>query len=152
MAGKTTEAEPKTDEAEGTKSGKKKKLLFIVGPLVLVIVLAAVYFLFLKGGSSTPAKVVHNPGPVVTIDPITINLAGGHFLKLGMALQPEAGATEVSGAKALDAAIELFSGKTITELSSKDGRDKAKAKLVAEVYELYEKQVYDVYFTEFVYQ
>jgi flagellar FliL protein len=151
MTGKTAEAEAKADEAEGKKGGKKK-LILIAAPLVLLIAVAAVYFLVLKGGSSGPQKVVHTPGPVVLIDPITINLAGGHFLKLGMALQPEASATETDGAKALDLAIELFSGKTVAELSTKEGRDKAKATLVEQVYEKYDKQVYDVYFTEFVYQ
>lgn len=153
MTGKT-EAEAKSGEAEEAKDGGggKKKLLLIIGPLVLVIAAAAVYFLFLKGGSSTSKKVVHHPGAVVKLDPITINLAGGHFLKLGIALQPEAGATELDGSKALDVAIELFSNRAITELSTTEGRDKLKAELVEKVSEAYEKQVYDVYFTEFVYQ
>ncbi|HET9657805.1 MAG TPA: flagellar basal body-associated FliL family protein [Kineosporiaceae bacterium] len=149
-----TEAEAKSGEAEeASGGGGKKKLLLIAGPLVLVIAAAAVYFLFLKGGSSSaPKKVVHNPGAVVKLDPITINLAGGHFLKLGIALQPEAGATELDGSKALDVAIELFSNRAITELSTTEGRDKLKAELVEKVSEAYEKKVYDVYFTEFVYQ
>jgi flagellar FliL protein len=152
MAAKT-EAEAKTDEAEGGKKGGKKKLLLIAGPLVLVIVLAAVYMLVLKpSGSSGPKKVVHTPGAVVKLDPITINLAGGHFLKLGLSLQPDVSATETDGSKALDDAIELFSGKAVTELATKDGRDKAKATLVDMVSKSYEEKVYDVYFTEFVYQ
>ncbi len=152
MAAKT-EAEDQTDESEG-KPGGKKKLLLIAGPLVLVIALAAVYLLVLKpSGSSGPKKVVHNPGVITTLDPITINLSGGHFLKLGLALQQDKKVAEaVSGAKALDAAIELFSGKTIAELSTKDGRDKAKEKLVETVTEDYDNEVYDLYFTEFVYQ
>jgi flagellar FliL protein len=97
MAGKTAEAESKAETTE-EKGGSKKKLLLIVGPLVVIGALAAVYFLFLRGGSSAdPHKVVHHPGAVVALDPITINLAGGHFLKLGLALQPEAGATELDG-------------------------------------------------------
>jgi flagellar FliL protein len=153
MAAKT-EAESKADEAEGGKKGGKKKLLLIAGPLVLVIVLAAVYMLVLKpSGSSAPKKVVHTAGAITSLDPITINLAGGHFLKLGMGLQQDKKVAEaVSGAKALDAAIELFSGKTVTELSSKEGRDKAKEKLIETVTEDYENEVYDVYFTLFVYQ
>lgn len=155
MAGKT-EADAKTEEAEESKGGKKK-LLLIIGPVILVALLAAGYFLFLKpSGSSAPKKVVHTPGEVVTLDPITINLAGGHFLKLGMALQADANAGgghgKLTGAQALDIAIEQFSGKTVTELSTKEGRDKAKEALIEHVTEAYENEVYDVYFTEFVYQ
>jgi flagellar FliL protein len=154
MASKTDEAEAKTGEDEGTKGGKKKLILIVVP--VLIIVLGAAWFLFLKPpGEEEPKKVEHMPGAVTTLDPITINLAGGHFLKLGMALQADANAgghEELTGAKALDTAIELFSGKSVTELSTKEGREKAKETLVEHVTEAYEKKVYDVYFTEFVYQ
>jgi flagellar FliL protein len=159
MAGKTEEAEAKTgdDEEKAKGGGGKKKLLLIVGPVLLLVIAAAVYFLFFKpSGTAEPKKVVHVPGEVVTLDPITINLAGGHFLKLGMALQSDAGAAgghgKLTGAQALDAAIELFSGKTVTELSTKEGREKAKEKLVEDVTERYHEVVYDIYFTEFVYQ
>ena len=63
-----------------------------------------------KGAKPAPPK--PTPGAVVKLDPITVNLAGGHFLKLGLSLQASADAGEdVSGAKALDAAIEQFTGK-----------------------------------------
>ena len=71
---------------------------------------------------------------MLEVDPITINLAGGHFLKLGMGLQVVEGAHEApSGAKALDLAISQFSGKTIAELSTAEGREKNKAELTARV-------------------
>ena len=59
---------------------------------------------------------------------------------------------EVSGAKALDAAIELFSGRSIDDLAKRDGREKAKKALVSEVSELYGHKVFDIYFTDFVMQ
>jgi flagellar FliL protein len=153
-----SDSDEKKDDAKG---GGNKKLIMIVAPLVLVLILVLVYFLVLKpGGSSAAAgeakatpSVSYVPGPVIKLEPITINLAAGHFLKLGLSLQGSASAgEEVDGAKALDAAIELFSGKTIDELSTKEGREKAKKKLVDHVGELYEHEVYDVYFTEFVMQ
>lgn len=155
MAGKTDEAETKPGGEEEAKKGGKMKII-IIGVVALVLV-AAAYFLFLKpSGSKETKKPEPVPGEVVTLDPITINLAGGHFLKLGMALQPDAKASgghgKLSGAIALDTAIELFSGKTVTELSAKEGREKAKEKLVEEVAERYHHAVYDIYFTEFVYQ
>jgi flagellar basal body-associated protein FliL len=70
---------------------------------------------------------------VVKLDSITINLAGAHFLKLGIALQPTAAATELDGSKALDLAISEFSQMTIDELSTAEGRDKAKDELVARI-------------------
>jgi flagellar FliL protein len=148
----TTGAGPATAEGGKAKGGgRKKKLLVLV--LVVVIALAAGYLLVLKpkGRPGPPPKPV--AGSVVKLDPITINLAGGHFLKLGLSLQARADAgEEVSGAKALDAAIELFSGRTIDDLARRDGREKAKKALVTEVSERYEDKVYDIYFTDFVMQ
>ena len=148
----TTGAPPATaEDGEAKGGGRKKKLVVVV--LVAVIALAAVYLLVLKpkGKPGPPPKPV--AGAVVKLDPITINLAGGHFLKLGLSLQATADAgEEVSGAKALDAAIELFSGRSIDDLAKRDGREKAKKALVGEVSELYEHKVFDIYFTDFVMQ
>lgn len=138
------------DKSEGKGGGKKKLVLMLVP--AIVIVAAAGWFLFLKP-SGGPETAKPTPGPITTIDAITINLAGGHFLKLGLALQADSSVAEAEdGSKALDAAIEIYSGMTIDELSKREGRDKTKDELVKQVYELYEKKVYDVYFTEFVYQ
>ena len=43
------------------------------------------------------------PGEVVTLEPIQINLAAGHYLRIGIALQLTAKAHEADGSKALDA-------------------------------------------------
>src|SRR5690348_5441656 len=148
----TTAAPPATDEAGQAKGGGRKKVIIIA--VVAVVVAAAVYLLVLKpkdAAAAAPPK--PTPGAVVKLDPITVNLAAGHFLKLGLSLQASADAGEdVSGAKALDAAISLFTGRTVDELAKKDGREKAKAALVKQVAELYENKVYDVYFTDFVMQ
>jgi flagellar FliL protein len=149
------EAEAKEGEAEAKKGGPMKLLLIIV-PIVLLLVGGVVAFFVLKGGSSSSASptatktVKHTPGTVVTAAPITINLAGGHYLSLGLALQPEKTATEVEPSKAEDLAIEVFSGMTVADLSTTKGRNEAKAELVKRVSEVYEKGVYDIYFTSFV--
>ena len=149
------------DKEEGKGGGGKLKLILMILPTVLLAV-ALAYFMFLKpsGTDATAAAEAeatptstYVPGVVVPIDPITINLAGGHFLKLGMTLQASADAAEApSGAKALDAAIELYSGMTIDEIATAKGREKTKKELVEKVTELYEKEIYDIYFTTFVYQ
>jgi flagellar protein FliL len=148
-----TEAEAANGE-DGTaaKGGGRKKLIIIV--LAVLLLLAGGYLFVLKPKMAKPAgppKPV--PGAVVKLDSITINLAGGHFLKLGLSLQATAAAGEdVSGAQALDAAIDLFSNKTIKELATREGREDAKTALVKRVSQLYEGKVYDVYFTDYVMQ
>jgi len=148
----TTAAAPGTDEAGQAKGGGRKKMVTVA--LVALVAVAAVYMLVLKpkdAAAAPPPK--PKPGAVVKLDPITINLAAGHFLKLGLSLQASADAgEEVPGAKALDAAIALFSGRTVESLAKSEGREKAKAALIKEVSERYENKVYDIYFTDFVMQ
>jgi flagellar protein FliL len=122
-----------TEETEA-KGGGKKKLIIIVLPVVLLLA-AAGWFFFLKPDNSGAPVVLPEPtpGPVVKLEPITVNLAAAHFLKFGMAIQPIAGAAEVDGSKALDLAISQFSQMTIEELSTAEGRSKAKEELVARI-------------------
>jgi len=119
---------------EAKAKGGKMKLIIMVLPVLLVAGGAAWFFL-LRGGGGEEAKAVPEPtpGPVVTLDPITVNLASGHFLKVGLALQTDASAKEVDGSHALDLAISEFSGDTIDELSSAEGRERAKRELVARI-------------------
>lgn len=155
MAKKTADDEKKADEAGG---GGKKKLIMIVAPVLVVVAAAAWFFLFRGGGDAAEAEAAKEPehvaGAVVRLDAVTVNLAGGHFLKLGLGLQQDAaaGAETLDGAKALDLAIELFSGMAMDELATAEGREAAKEKLVEHVSEAYEDEIYDIYFTEFVMQ
>ncbi len=123
------------EKAEEPKKSGKGKLIIMIVP-VLLLIAGGVYFFVLKPdkAEATTTLPEPKPGAVVQLDPITINLAGGHFLKVGMALQPTATAgEEVSGAKALDLAIGEFSGKTLDDLSSAKGRTEAKDELVARI-------------------
>lgn len=142
------------EPAEG--GGKKKKLIMIIA---MVTLLGAGAYFFLKPGAGAEAVAgtaspspSYEPGEVLDLDAITINLAGGHYLKLGMSLQATADAGEITGAQALDAAIDLFSNKTMDELAASEGREQAKGELIKEVHELYDESVYDIYFTQFVMQ
>jgi flagellar FliL protein len=127
MAGKDADKDKGTEE----KGGKKK--IIIIAPLVLLLA-AAGWFFFLRGGEETTTLPAPEAGEMIEVDPITINLAGGHFLKLGMGLQVVKGAHAApSSAKALDLAISQFSGKTLAELSTAEGREKNKAELTARV-------------------
>ena len=117
---------------------------------------AAVYqFVLAPKGAKAAAPPKPTPGAVVKLDPITVNLAGGHFLKLGLSLQASADAGEdVSGAKALDAAIEAVqrqdaSASCRPRRRAGQGRRRCWSRPSSG---LYEGKVYDIYFTDFVMQ
>ena len=140
-------AEKAPDEAaEEEKKGGRKKLIIIA--VAVLLIAGAAYWFFLKPSGPTPPP---EPGEILPMDATQINLADGHYLRLGMALQLTTGAEEADGSKALDAAMELFSGRRLEQIEG-HRRDVLKAKLVKELEELYEGDVMDVYFTEFVTQ
>ncbi|MGQ0843560.1 MAG: flagellar basal body-associated FliL family protein [Sporichthyaceae bacterium] len=139
-------------------SAKKKKIAIAV---VLLVALGAAYLFVLK---PKPAATTGPPEPgiVVQLDPLTLNLADGHYLKLSMALQFTAAASaggghggaaeEPDGSQALDIAIAQLSNRKVAELNSAAARKKAKAALLEAVAKAYHDDVMDIYFTEFVMQ
>jgi len=144
----------KKDKAEGAQEpGKKmgkKKLIMILVPVLLLAV--GGYFIFGKSGSAA-AKPAPIPGAILKLEPIYLNLSDGHYLKLGLALQETTlAAPDIDGSKALDAAIALFSQISMTQLSTPDGRDMVKKRLIKKVQDLYAEEVMSVYYTEFVMQ
>jgi flagellar FliL protein len=140
------------DEIVGAETPKKgKKKLVIV--MVLVLVLAGAGYFVMGRGSKAEAAPAPVAGAAVPLEAINLNLAGGHYLKLGLALQATADAKEApDGSKALDLAIEVFSNKSLAELNSAASRHKAKEDLVKRISKAYDGDVMDVYLTEFVTQ
>jgi flagellar protein FliL len=159
-----TLAPPAPTEATVDPAGKKggRKRLVLVLPVLLV--LAAAGWFFLKPGSAAAEKV--EPGPVVQLDAITLNLSDGHYLKLGLALQltkkagEEAAAAHaagpaepaVDGAPALDAAISVLGDRSYAQLLAPGGRAKAKVAVETVIKQRYEGKVLEVYLTQFVMQ
>ncbi len=145
------------ETADAAKGGRKKKLVMIVVP-VLLAVLAAWYFVLGpgSGGSSAEEKPQSvEPGEVVALEPITMNLADGRLLKVGLALQlplEPASEHEVSGSVALDETIAFLGEHTYAQLAAPAGRQEAKKELSHRVAERYHHDVLEVYFTEFVMQ
>jgi flagellar FliL protein len=133
------------DAAEG---GGKKKLIIIV--VALLVVGAAAYHFVLAPKPKKKEKPV--AGAVVALEPRQVNLQGGHYLKLGLALQGTTKAKELDGSKALDAAIGLFSGRSMEEVTRPKERRHLKTELTKELEHLYEGEVMGVYFTDFVTQ
>ena len=168
----TTPTLPRNDRAEGvTKDGSakptakkgragaerfRKKKLVIVGALLVVAVTA---YSFLLKPKPTPSG-EPEPGLIVKLDPLTLNLADGRYLKLAMALQFTAAASseghgeggEPDGSKALDLAIAQLSNRKIAELNTAQARDAVKKTLLDAVTKAYHDEVMDIYFTEFVMQ
>lgn len=142
-------------QAEAPAKKSRKKLLLVVGAVVLLAGGAAAYLLLGKGGGGEPAaEPAPVPGAVLTVEPVSLNLAEGHYLRLGLALQltEEAGEEAPDTARALDLAIALFSGRTVAEVSDPATRDALTAELAHQLAEAYEGEVMDVYLTNYVTQ
>jgi flagellar FliL protein len=138
-------------EAAAEAPKKSKKKLIIIVAAVLVLAGAAYYVLMVRGGPDKPAA--PTPGLVVPLEPIQVNLAGEHYLRVGISLQMTADAEkEIDGGKALDATIAEFSGKPVAKVNDPRSRELYKKELLEKLAERYEKTVMDIYFTEFVTQ
>lgn len=141
----TTTATPPDAAVE---PGRSKKKLVLVLAVVIVAALAGGWFFFLSPAESSEPK----PGEVVAMEPIQINLASGHYLRVGLALQLTEGAHEVDASKAADAAITVFSGLPVAEANKPAVREKLRHQLAEKLIERYHGDVMEVYFTEYVTQ
>ncbi|WP_028050732.1 flagellar basal body-associated protein FliL [Cellulomonas sp. URHD0024] len=147
----TPTAEPESEAPSKKKS--KKKLMVVV--LVAVLAVGGGAYWFLGRGGTPAAEAAPEKGVVLTIDPVSLNLAQGHYLRLGLALQltKKVGTTDVPDtAEALDMAISLFSGHTVAEVTDPKTRAALKAQLVTELGKAYDGKVMDVYLTNYVTQ
>ena len=141
----TTQTLQATEDAAA--KGGKKKLLVIALVAILAIGGAAYWFVLKPKPEKAP-----EPGEVVSLEPIQVNLAAGHYLKVGIALQLTKGTKEADGSKALDATIHLFSGQSMDQLTRVEGRERLKKELEKELEHRYHDEVMGVYFTDFVTQ
>lgn len=137
-----------TDVPEDVEEKPKRSRKKLVVILVAVLVVGGGGYWFMRPKPPAPPK----PGEVVKLDPIQVNLAASHYLRLGIALQLVQGAKEADGSKALDAAIAEFSGADMAEVNDPAKREVLKEQLEKELHHRYEGDVMGVYFTEFVTQ
>jgi flagellar FliL protein len=143
----STIAAPDAATADEPPKKGRKKLLLVVLVLMLGAAAGAYFFLLKPGGEHAP-----KPGEVAPLDSIQINLADGHYLRLGIALQLTETAKEVDGSKALDAAIEVFTGRSVGDIDDGDTRERLRDQLENKLEERYPDEVMGVYFTEYVTQ
>ena len=147
----------KETPAEAPKKSKKMLMIIVIALVVLGGGGAGAFFML--GDSAEAAEEKPVKGAVVAMDTaLTINLAGGHYLKLGFSLQQteEAGTESVDTSEALELAIDEYTGKNIAELATEKGREELKADLLKKIEKAYteedKKMVMDIYFTQFVTQ
>ena len=147
----TTSTKEKATEAEATQAtGGKKKLVIVLLAVLLAVGAAAYFFL-----SSTSAKAAApEPGVVLTVDPIAVNLAGGGYLKIGIKMQLTADVGEKDQpdtGKATDLIISTFSGASPADVSG--ARDALKAALQQKIIKAYGKDVVmGIYYSDYVTQ
>jgi len=156
----------KKGDGDEAKGGKGKTMA--MGIVMAIGVLGGLKGFVLSGSPKAAAAGVATttttkPGPIITLDPITVNIAGDRFLKIGLGLQlsgkhagdpaPKDSNDPTKGyAKALDLTIETFGGHTYDSLVTPDGRQAVKEELVKKLEEAYPDEVEGVYFTDFVMQ
>lgn len=130
----------------GKKKSKKKKIIVLA---VVVLMLGAVAK-FTVLAPSAPADAKPVPGHVVAMTDMTLNLAGGHYLRIKLALQTVEGTPEeLDTSEAAQAVIDQFSDRPVAELTGEAARSKAKKELLGKLQKVYPKQILDVIYTEF---
>jgi flagellar FliL protein len=145
----STKEKDKTADTEATEAkGGKKKLIVIVLVVVLAAA-AAAYFLLFSGSAKAAAPV---PGSVVKLDPVAVNLAGGGYLRIGVALQltADADAKTLDGAKATDLVISTFSQAAPADVVGT--REALKKALEKKIIKAYDGSVMGIYYTDYATQ
>ena len=159
-------AKKKTADGDEAKGGKGKTMA--IGAVLAIGLVGGLKGFVLSGGKAAAAPGVSTttttkPGPIVTLDPITVNIAGDRFLKIGLGIQlsgkvtgqpaPKDSNDPTKGfARALDLTIETFGGHSYDSLVKPEGRAAAKEELVQKLEAAYPDKVEGVYFTDFVMQ
>ena len=164
MSKKDKNAPAEGEETEG-KGGGKKKLFLILAVVLLAGAGAAYFFLFSSSGEAEAEEVeLVSSGTFLPLEPVAVNLAGGGYLKIGVALEiTEEGAAAgdghggggVDGTKAADLIIATFSQAQPADVTG--AREALKESLQEKIIEAYTdhdgvKSVMGIYYTEYVTQ
>ena len=135
MSTKEKDKTAETDEAEA-KGGKKKLFLIVAGGAARRR--RGAYFFLFSGGSAKAAAPAP-AAPSCALDPVAVNLAGGGYLKVGVALQltadGAAGRGRLDGSKAKDLVISTFSQAAPADVAG--ARDALKEALQQKIIKAY---------------
>ena len=158
MADKGDKADDKSEKSE-----KKQKSNLVPAIVLAVGIAAAGYFLGPGKGGPADAKEEKKEeeakplGPVSVMDPISVNLADGHYLKVGLGVQlsAEAKAEEFKEGpieRVKDMLISEVGGGKMEDFATPEGRELLKEELRESAKEQFHGEVVDFYFTDFVMQ
>lgn len=137
--------------AEPAKPSKLKSKKFLIMVVVGVLVVGGLgYKMFGPKPKYVPAA-----GEVVALEPTTVNLADGHYLKVTLKIsllkeKASAAAFETSAAEEL--LIDEFANRSMPSLSSNPAREKLKADLMAKLAKQYPNEIFEIRLTQFVMQ
>jgi flagellar FliL protein len=98
------------------------------------------------------------PGEMATIEPITLNLADGHYLRLGVGVELVEGVPAGEflegghAAKFKDLMIAEVGDLTMADVTTTEGREALKGTLRDGAHELFEEEFSEIYLTEAVVQ
>lgn len=150
-------SDPKGAKGKGAKGAKgkhekksKKKLIIII---VAVLAIAGGGYKFFLAPKPKPGPPVG--GDIVSMDPTTLNLANGHYLKVGVAIQLVKGKATMADFKTAEAAekvIDEFSNRTVASLSSNQARKALTEDLTKQIKAAYKDEVFAIFLTQFVTQ
>jgi len=154
VKGPGTKSGPGTDGAGSGKGKKSLKLKLIIGLVVLLLGGgAAAKFTVLAPAPSKAAAAAAQPvaGPIIQMSELTLNLTGGQYLRIKLALVTVKGSKPIlDTTMATQLAIDEYSNHSPAELTGDVARQKAKAALLAKLQKAYPKQIMDALYTEFV--
>ena len=161
----------KSSESEESPAGGSKRLI-IIG--VMCAVIAGGGFVLggrMSGGGTAEveAAVEEETEPtidvIVELDPLNVNLADGHYLRLAVAVgltheEEEGGGGHsttddepaIETAPASDLVLSTFSGRVMDDLATHEGRESARHDLYEGLVAFYGEEIVTVLFTEFVMQ
>lgn len=145
-------AKSAAEGADETAAGQGRTKLLLVALVALVAAGGAAWFFLFSGGTAEAEAPV--PGEVLTLEPVAVNLAGGGYLKIGVALQftedAAAEGEEPDGTKATDLIISQFSQAQPVDVAG--AREALREALQQRIIEAYDGAVMGIYYTEYVTQ
>jgi flagellar FliL protein len=136
---------------EGAKKKSRFKSKKFILAMVGVLVLGYGGYSFLMPKKAVPPS----GGDVVSMDPTTLNLSDGHYLKVAISIQlvkGKAAAATFFTSQAANLVIDEFSDRTVESLSSNAARQKLMTDLLDKIKVAYPGEVYQVFLTQFVTQ
>jgi len=150
---------PAAPPVEGGGGRRRRRWVIIavaaIAVAAVVVAVAALVGPTLRGGGGTAqsGQVEEEAGPVVAVEPVSVNLADGHYLRVGFSMRMTDDALpDVDIAPAQDTAIGVYSGQSSDALADTGRREELRTELVDRLSQVYDGQVTGVYFTDFVTQ